>query len=145
MVLRLQLYLKAFMDRWGLATAQPMPSLHQMATLGLRDFVRPRPVKRGETLSSIALREESTEMELRVLNNLLSERAISAYESVFVPVTTSEQLEGKHLRFRRVGAMHRILPVRSIFRWVARVLLSRAGMRSRTSHHRPCIIREPLQ
>jgi hypothetical protein len=106
-----QLFLLPFMRHWGLASARPAPSIEQMATLRLQDFVQPCPVKHGDTLQAIALREGSSEMDLRILNNLLSERAVSAYESVFVPVAKPEQLQGKHLRLQRVGAMQRVLPV----------------------------------
>ena len=89
-----------------------MPTLQQMATLQLQDFVVPCPVQLGETLQSIALREKTSEMQIRMLNNLLSERAFAAYESVFVPVKTVSQLQGRHLRLQCVGAMQRVLPVR---------------------------------
>lgn len=109
----LQTFVQPFQDTWGLSSIQPLPSFQQLASLKLCDFVRPCAVRRGETLQSIALRERTSELDIRMLNNLLSERALSAYESVFVPVRTAEQLCGKHLRFQRVGAMHRVLPVRT--------------------------------
>lgn len=76
-----------------------------------QDFVRLCPLRRGATLNTLALQQNCSEMDIRVLNNLLSERAAASYHALFVPVSKADEVEGMHLRLQRVGAMQRILPV----------------------------------
>lgn len=107
------MFVPLFRQRWGFASVDPCLSIRDMASLQLSQFVHLCKLERGDTLQSLALRHSCTEMDLRVLNNLLSERALSAYSSLFVPVSDEAQLQGKVLRLQHVGAMHRVLPVRT--------------------------------
>ena len=107
-----QVFVPLFQQRWGFTSVDPCLSIRDMASLQLSQFVHLCKLERGDTLQSLALRHDCTEMDLRVLNNLLSERALSAYSSLFVPISDEAQLQGKVLRLQHVGAMHRVLPVR---------------------------------
>lgn len=64
-------------------------------------------------MESLAVRYGSSD-QIRVLNNLLSERALTAHTSVYVPLpeTDADSLAGKHLRRVVTGALSRVLPVR---------------------------------
>jgi hypothetical protein len=82
-----------------------------MITLELEDFVELQQLRKGQTLAGLALQHRTSEIKIRMLNNLLSERALSAYTCLYVPVSDLSTLQGKHVQLRGVGAMNRQLPV----------------------------------
>lgn len=103
---------KAFLRTWGLATVDPWFSTEELLSLRPKTFVTVHRLKRGETMESLAVRYGSSD-QIRVLNNLLSERALTAHTSVYVPLpeTDADSLAGKHLRRVVTGALSRVLPV----------------------------------
>ena len=109
----MQIFHPAFRAKWKLASVDPLITAQQMTSFQQPSaFVRLCPLGRRPNLHALALQQRCSELDIRVLNNLLSERAASSYRALFVPVAKPQEIEGKHLRFHRGGATQRILPVR---------------------------------
>lgn len=108
---------KAFLRTWGLASVDPTFSQEELLSLRPSSFVAVHHMSRGETMQSLAVRYGVSDVDIRVLNNLLSERALTAHSSVYVPLLEHDAtaLDGKHLRRDVTGALGRVLPV--CFSW----------------------------
>eukprot|EP00892_Ulva_mutabilis_P009212 jgi/Ulvmu1/6663/UM003_0301.1 len=104
---------KAFLRTWGLDSVDPMFSQEELLSLRPSSFVTVHHLRRGETMQALAIRYGATDIDIRVLNNLLSERALTAHSSVYVPLLEHDAaaLDGKHLRRDVTGALGRVLPV----------------------------------
>lgn len=91
-----------------------MFSKEELLSLRPSEFVTVHNLSRGETMQSLAVRYGASDVDIRVLNNLLSERALAAHSSVYVPLLEHDAaaLDGMHLRRDVTGALHRVLPVR---------------------------------
>lgn len=109
----MQVIEKAFLRTWGFESVDPTFSNQELLMLLPSAFVTIHQLSRGETMQSLAIRYDATEVQIRVLNNLLSERALTAHSTVYVPLAKSDpdSLAGKHLRRVVTGALSRVLPV----------------------------------
>lgn len=96
---------------WKLAGIDGDPDPVFLRNLRVTSFSQLHVLRRGDSLLGLALRYGTSEVDLRVRNNLLSERAISSHEALFVPVKGEADLAGKRLRVVVSGAMRRLLPV----------------------------------
>jgi hypothetical protein len=110
-LMHMQNVASVFKKKWGLVYVDPALTIRQMITFEIHEFVELKQLQKGQTLAGLALQHSTSEMKIRILNNLLSERALSAYSSLYVPMSNPSCLQGKHLELRAVGAMNRPLPV----------------------------------
>lgn len=68
-------------------------------------------MRRGDTIQSLAVKYNVSVVDIRMYNNLLSERALPAHTSIYVPLRDSAALSGKHLKRVVTGGMRRVLAV----------------------------------
>jgi hypothetical protein len=106
----MQVAQRAFCRKWGLASVDPAFSLQELVTLN--NFVTIHRMCRGDTMQSLAVKYNISFVDIRTFNNLLSERALNAHSTVFVPVRDATLLLGKHLKRIVTGGMKRVLAVR---------------------------------
>jgi hypothetical protein len=109
----MQVVERMFMKKWGFVVVDLNVTKKQMLQLRCEDFVRIHLLQKSDTMQTLSLRYNVHDLDIRVLNNLLSERALSAHQAVYVPVNDKSYLIGKQLSIQRSGGMSRILPVRS--------------------------------